>query len=216
MGRMLTIEKGFSSLTNAVCNLSFAPSVFWAVTTPRYDRSDSKSVNLRGYEKQVHRYQHRVYSFAYYFLGNREEAEDVTQDVLLRLWNHREEVDEARLLGWLLRVARNACVDLLRRRKVQRAVMTVNTDGVELAAGHAPLPDEVADGQLFQEHLRQALDTLKEPYRSIVILREIQEMKYEEICGALDLPLNTVKVYLHRARKMLREQLSKVMYRETI
>ena len=59
------------------------------------------------------------------------------------------------------------------------------------------------------------MSRIAEPYRSIVILREVQELKYEEISGAMNLPLNTVKVYLHRGRKMLREQLSEVMHRET-
>ena len=173
-------------------------------------------MTLEGYEQQVRLYQHRVYTFAVYFMGNQEEAKDVTQDVLIKLWKHRKRVDEDRLLGWLLRVTRNACVDAIRKRKSYRKVVATDTDNVALAAGDMLLPDAVTEGRLFQAHLKQALDHLHEPYRSIVILREIQEMKYEEICGALDLPLNTVKVYLHRARKMLRKQLSEVLHRETV
>ncbi|MEM8488440.1 MAG: sigma factor-like helix-turn-helix DNA-binding protein, partial [Bacteroidota bacterium] len=65
-----------------------------------------------------------------------------------------------------------------------------------------------------RSHLLKAVETLAEPYRSIVILREIQELRYQEICEALDLPLSTVKVYLHRARKTLRTQLQEVLQRE--
>lgn len=164
----------------------------------------------------VRKYQHRIYGFAVYFLGDRTEAEDVAQDVLLRLWQHRDDIEEERLLGWLLRVTRNACVDALRRRKVKHAVMTSDADVYGLAEGTEPYPDSYAEAVDFQEHLRRALDRIAEPYRSIVILREVQELKYEEISGVLNLPLNTVKVYLHRGRKMLREQLSEVLHRETV
>lgn len=170
----------------------------------------------RRFEASVQTYQHRIYGFAVYFLGDRVEAQDVTQEVFLRLWQHRNDVDEARLLGWLLRVTRNACVDALRRRKARTNVMRPDTDALGLAPGDGPMPDACAEAADFQEHLERALARLDEPYRSIVILREIQELKYEEISGALDLPLNTVKVYLHRGRKMLRKHLSEVMHRETV
>jgi RNA polymerase sigma-70 factor (family 1) len=173
-------------------------------------------VNQRVFERVVYRYQDRVYAFACYFLGDREAAADVTQEVLLRLWRHRDDVDEARVLGWLLRVTRNACIDALRKRRATRHVMQVDEDKVARAESGTCSPAEAAQAADIRQHLERALERLKEPYRSIVILREIQEMKYEEICGALDLPLNTVKVYLHRGRKMLREQLSEVMQREMV
>src|SRR4051812_50216482 len=72
---------------------------------------------LTAFEDTAQRYQRRVYSFARYLLSNREEAEDVTQEVLLRLWRHQDGVEEERLGAWLLRVTRNACYDLLRRRR---------------------------------------------------------------------------------------------------
>jgi len=173
-------------------------------------------VKLQTFEQQVYRYQQRVYGFAYYYLKDKEEAADVTQEVLLRLWNHRDEVEEERMLGWLLRVTRNACVDALRKRKSYRRLIATDTEQVISAPGSMPATDAAAESSVFRQHLAQALDQLSEPYRSIVILREIQEMKYEEIGGALNLPLNTVKVYLHRARKMLRNQLREVLHRETV
>ena len=169
----------------------------------------------RRFGQHVQKYQHRIFGFAVYFLGDRTEAQDVTQDVFLRLWQHRDAVDEDRLLGWLLRVTRNACVDALRKRKAQRNVMTPDTDALGYTPGTNPTPDACAEAADFQGHLERALTRIAEPYRSIVILREVQELKYEEISGAMNLPLNTVKVYLHRGRKMLREQLSEVMHRET-
>ncbi|QXD15483.1 RNA polymerase sigma factor [Rhodocaloribacter litoris] len=173
-------------------------------------------MNLNEYEQHVLRHQHRVYGLACYLLGNREEAEDVTQEVLLRLWDHRHAVDPERLPGWLLRVTRNACIDTLRRRQTYRSMIRNDPEGVDSAPAPERLPDAHAATTLFQEHLIQALNQLDEPYRSIVILREIQALKYEEISEALELPLNTVKVYLHRARKTLRRLLEEVYDRATV
>ncbi len=172
-------------------------------------------VNLLQYERQVRQHQHRVYGLAVYLLGDREAAEDVTQEVWLRLWRHRHEVDEALLPGWLLRVTRNACIDALRRRKAYRAHVRTDSDGLRDAADPERSPDEEAASALFMERLERALRQLKEPHRSIVILREIHDMKYEAIAETLGLPLNTVKVYLHRARKTLRKLLSEVSERAT-
>ena len=166
------------------------------------------------FEQQVRQYQDRVYGFAQYYLKNREAAQDVTQDVLIRFWEHHDEVDSNKTLGWLLRVTRNACIDELRKRKTRRNAMTVDTDGLDHASGSRPSPAADAEASDFREHLESALDEVDEPYRSVIILREIQNLKYKEISDALDMPMNTVKVYVHRGRKKLRNQLSQVTHHE--
>ena len=163
------------------------------------------------FEQQVQRYQDRVYGFAYYFLNNREAAEDVTQDVLLCFWENRGEVDPERVQAWLMQVTRNTCIDRLRRRKTQRKVMDVSTDALRRAASRRSSPAEDAEAADFRRHLQTALSQIDEPYRSVVILREVQNLKYKEISEALDMPLNTVKVYVHRGRKKLRHHLAEVL-----
>ena len=162
------------------------------------------------FDNLVKRYRHRVYGFAFYYLGNEEEAADVTQDVLIRFWQNRSIIDEDRSLGWLLRVTRNTCVDAIRKRSAYQRRIDTSTEMIEEYADQSTLPDRQASASIFREKLDDALDALDEPYKSIIILREIQEYKYEEISRALDLPLNTVKVYLHRARKALRKELTEV------
>lgn len=171
---------------------------------------------VHAFQDQVRRYQDRVYAFAVSLLRDRVEAQDVTQDVLLRFWEHREEVDPERALSWLLRVTRNASIDVMRRRHRQHDVMDVDTEGVERSSSPAPSPQVDAEHAEFRDHLQAALDRLDEPYRSIVILREVQGFSYQEISGAMDLPLGTVKGYLHRARKRLRKQLNEVTDYATI
>jgi RNA polymerase sigma-70 factor (ECF subfamily) len=167
------------------------------------------------FEQQVRQYQDRVFGFAQYFMKNREAAQDVTQDVLIRFWEHHEDVDEDRALGWLLRVTRNACIDALRKRKTRRNAVTVDTEGLDRATSTRTAPDAEAEAADFRDHLEEALDHVDEPYRSVIILREIQNLKYREISEALDMPMNTVKVYVHRGRKKLRKQLAELIEHET-
>jgi RNA polymerase sigma-70 factor (ECF subfamily) len=164
---------------------------------------------LRAFEKLADRHRDRIFTFACYVLGDREEAEDVTQEVLIRLWKNLDSLEEDRTLPWLLHVTRNACIDALRRRRTYRALVAPDPDGDAAArvASRGLGPAAAVEAADFRSHLERAVRELAEPYRSIVILREIQDLRYEEICEALGLPLNTVKVYLHRARRKLREKL---------
>lgn len=165
--------------------------------------------DLGGYERAVAEHRRRVYSFAYHLLRNREEAEDVTQEVLLRLYHHRHRVEARRAGAWLLRVTRNACYDLLRhRRTVDRHVTDLDDEAVvELPDRHRPDPQRQAETGAFRQRLEEALDELAGPYREVVILREIQGLTYREIAEALEMPLNTVRVNLHRGRRKLRRRL---------
>jgi RNA polymerase sigma-70 factor (ECF subfamily) len=162
------------------------------------------------FRKLAQEYQDKVFTFVYYSLQSREEAEDVTQEVLMKLWQHREEVNPDKLTAWVMRVARNAVIDVARRRQTRGAVIA---NGVEFEVAEGVVADGGADtehgvrSRELHDALERALATVDEPYRSIVVMREIQDMTYNEIVDALEMPLNTVKVYLHRGRKMLREAL---------
>jgi len=165
-------------------------------------------VTLEQFEEAVHQHRDRVFGFALHFLGDREEAEDVTQDVLIRLWSNRDTVVSETLSAWILRVTRNACVDQYRKRRTKNLHTDNSLDGPDQIAATSELPDTTMDNQLLRDHIMKSVEELREPYKSIVILRELQDLSYEEIGSALDLPLTTVKVYLHRGRKALRSSLS--------
>ena len=165
---------------------------------------------LTAFEDTAQKYRRRVYSLARYLLSNREEAEDVTQEVLLRLWRHQQGVDEERLGAWLLRVTRNACYDLLRKRRSDAALGTsssLDDDEAREVATPEPGPQSLAEASDFRRRLLAALSDLGEPYKSIVILREVQGLPHREIGEALGMPEVTVRVHLHRGRRKLRERL---------
>ncbi|MCC7264185.1 MAG: RNA polymerase sigma factor [Candidatus Latescibacteria bacterium] len=162
---------------------------------------------MRRFKKLCSQHQHRVYTFAYYYLGNREDAEDVTQEVLIRLWERGQQVEGEGLPAWITRVTRNACLDALRKRQSARILggAANNEEVLARVPGTDPDPEQLAEVAELRQRLNQALALLPELQRSILILREVQGRDYEEISATLDLPLNTMKVYLHRGRQRLRE-----------
>lgn len=171
---------------------------------------------MKKFKKLADQYRHRIYTFAFYSLGEHEEAQDATQDVLIRLWKHYEELNEQMLGAWIARVTRNACIDRLRkRRSYSMRVVGSPCDGVFEGTSTEPGPESLLEESELRSQIQSALTRIQEPYRSVVILREIQDMKYEEIAAAVELPLNTVKSYLHRGRKMLREELREIVNHDT-
>lgn len=166
---------------------------------------------LGDFQQAVEKHKDRIFTFAYYYLGNREQAEDVSQEVLIRLWRHWQELDTDAVPAWLTTVTRNACFDALRKKKrlAEKSTDSEQDDMARIETEH-PDPERLARSEELRRRIEAALLQLDEPYRSIVVLREIQERSYREISDALAMPLNTVRVYLHRGRRRLREQLSEV------
>ena len=163
----------------------------------------------RDFDSAVERHQRKVHTYALYLLGNREEAADVAQEVLIKMWKHWKKIDQERLGAWLLRVTRNASYDVLRKRQSSNRYMVndVGEETLDQAATTDADPERLAAGSEFRLQLRAALDRLDDPYKSVLILREIQGLKYQEISDILELPLNTVRVYLFRGRRRLRDAL---------
>ena len=162
------------------------------------------------FEEVVDRCQRDVFSYACYLLADRSAAEDVAQEAFLRLWRNWESIDVERVSAWLVRVTRNLCFDRMRHHKAVGKNFLMAVDGfLEAAPDRGPGPVERAEAVEFRRCLRSALDELTEPMKSVLILREVLELRYREIAEALELPLNTVRVYVHRGRKKLRARLEK-------
>lgn len=155
------------------------------------------------YQQAVDQHRQRIYSFAHYSLRAREDAEDVTQEVFIKLWQNWQKIDHSKLGGWLMRVTRNAVVDHVRKRRSQQENLDQYED-VEDQVG-AVNEELKLDQDLFRQQLQLAIKSLEDPFRSIVIMRDIQDMSYEEIQRSLDMSPSQVKVYLHRGRRKLRE-----------
>ena len=143
-------------------------------------------------------HQKRIYGLAYQYMTNREDAEDVTQEVLLRLWDHNSGLTGEAQEAWIYRVTRNACLDALRRRKSYRSV--VGTQAGEPAVQNAP----AVEANLLQHlGIEEALNRLAEPYRTVIWLRYFEGLSCKAIGQKLGMPLSTVRVYLCRGKRRL-------------
>jgi RNA polymerase sigma-70 factor (ECF subfamily) len=122
----------------------------------------------------------------------------------VKLWYNRDNIDPDKVKPWLMKVTRNGCLDRLRRRHE-----SVEFDESYMAEEDSG-PMVGAQANETSRWLKRAIAGLKEPYRSLVVLRDVNQHSYEEVAGMLELNLAQVKTYLHRARKQLRQQLAEV------
>lgn len=161
--------------------------------------------NQQAFADLVNRYQSAVYNMAYRMLGDPTEAEDAAQEVFVRAWNqlHTFQMDR-RFSTWLLSIASHYCIDLLRRRKP-----TAPLDDVALfVESNDPAPEEIAMQGEQRDSVQRLLNTLPEKYRSVTVLRYFNDLSYDEIARMTGLTESAVKTQLHRARRMLAEQIS--------
>lgn len=145
-------------------------------------------------------HQDQAWSLARYLLKDASEAEDVVQEAFIRLWEHRDSMSPQRVKPWVLRVTRNLCLDRLRRQQPE-----TDFEDAHIAGGDEPLAglQQTETGRSLQA----AVIALDEPFRSLVLLRDVQQHSYEEVSAMTELSMPQVKTYLHRARKILRQQL---------
>ena len=150
----------------------------------------------------VDQHQQRIYSQALYVLADKSDAEDATQEAYERLWSamHDKEFDNESAKAWLLHVVRNICIDKLRRR---RPVADAELDEFENEGSYSKPVAQLMTKQL-SSWLSTAIERLKEPYRSLIILADLQQRSIKDVARSLDMNENQAKVYIHRGRKQLR------------
>ena len=153
------------------------------------------------WELIVRRYQGRVFAVAYHYLRDREEARDTAQDIFVKVYRQLASLREGdAFLPWLLRLARNSCIDRLRRLKVRTPPSEVPVEKVPHIAADLPDPEEVSMMGARRGLVYRALGLLSATHREMILLKEIQELKLAEIAQLLALPLGTVKSRSNRAR----------------
>ncbi|THF75021.1 RNA polymerase sigma factor [Cohnella fermenti] len=147
---------------------------------------------LRGIENQVYR-------TAYYLLNNEQDALDASQEALIKIYTKIHTYEEkAQFRTWVQRIVTNLCIDKFRRIRP-----SVSIDEHELIFESKDNVEDEVLSVYASEEIREAIGKLPEHHRSVIILRYLQDFSYNEIADSLDLPLNTVKSYLFRARQQL-------------
>ena len=164
-------------------------------------------MNAEQYEAVFLKMRDKLYRYALRFVKEEEAAEDVVQDVMYKLWQKRQEVDQIdNLEAWMMVLTRNRALDILRKVKDNQ----VNLDQAYTVSDSAPIPDKQMENADLMTQLNACLLQLPEKQRSIFHLREIEQMTYEEICQMTGYNLDDVKVSLFRARKHIQRMLSKI------
>ncbi len=172
----------------------------------------------RAFRELVMQHRDRVYNICYRMMGNRSEAEDVAQEVFIAVFKTIDSFrEESKFSTWLYRVSVNHCKNrikyLARRHDRDRDELDENSAGANGAILGNPVraaqPDRALESVQMEEVLREAVNSLDEEHRIVVVLRDIEDLSIEEICEITDLPDGTVKSRLHRARLALRKKLQK-------
>ncbi|HUO51678.1 MAG TPA: sigma-70 family RNA polymerase sigma factor [Gemmatimonadaceae bacterium] len=169
------------------------------------------------FRELVRRYERPVFSLIFRMVRDRETSEDLAQETFIKVLNHIDRYrPEFKFSSWLFKIANNLTIDHLRKRQLK----TISIDGSPHAATAAEVEastfDVEARGESALDELQsrelggaieKAIARLRPEYRACILLRHVEDRSYEEIAATLDLPLGTVKTYIHRARHELREML---------
>jgi RNA polymerase sigma-70 factor, ECF subfamily len=163
------------------------------------------------FEALVRRHQSPLYNFCFRMLGQAEDAADVAQETFVQLYSHLGRLDEREPIApWLFRVARNRCIDVIRRRRTVPLMMpdssgegTVEFD----PADDEPLPDEMAERADLQRLLSSAIAELPPAYAEVVALRYAGDRSFAEIAAILNCDEGAARVRFHRAKALLRRHL---------
>ncbi len=158
------------------------------------------------WDEVVRTHSARVYRLAYRLTGNPHDAEDLTQDVFVRVFRSLSSYSPGTFEGWLHRITTNLFLDQVRRKKRIRFDALAENAGDRLAS-RDPSPSQVYDDQHFDADVQHALDQLSPEFRAAVVLCDIEGLPYEEIAATLGVKLGTVRSRIHRGRAQLRSHL---------
>ena len=154
----------------------------------------------------------KVFNVAYKFVGKHDEAEDLTQDIFLKIFKALRTFDRrANFQTWIISISRNLCIDHYRSVRKERQTIARDVDAGDLQPASPDRgPYAVAEHQDLRVLLRQALQMLPPTLRTAVVLRDLQELSYQEIADQLGLPEGTVKSRINRGRLELARQLKRL------
>ncbi len=171
--------------------------------------------DLYAFDLIVKRYKEQLLNFVYRFVGNQEEAEDIVQETFLRVYRKRKAYKRiAKFSTWIYTIAGNLSRTELRRRK-RRKLFSVSEMGFEdrdfEISDDVYNPETQVDGVIQEEIIHREINNLSPKFREVIILRDVQELSYEEISKIIKVPIGTVKSRVNRGRLKLQSQLKHLM-----
>ncbi len=173
--------------------------------------------DLYAFDLIVKRYKNQLLNFVYRFLGNAEEAEDLVQETFLRVYRNRKAYQKvAKFSTWIYTIAGNLAKTELRKRK-RRKFFSISDLGYNEKdydiSDEAFNPEKDVDGRMKEEIIHREIDDLSPKFREVILLRDVQQLSYEEISQIVNIPLGTVKSRVNRGRLKLQEKLKHILER---
>lgn len=174
-----------------------------------------KNGDRDAFNELVEKYQNKVINIAYGILSNADDAADAAQEVFIKVYRSIGSFKEQSSLStWIYRITVNVCTDIVRKNSKHSKVLSINQtfgeDEQEFdIKDDSRTPDELAELNETQREVRQAISELKDEYRAVLTLFDIEGMPYDKISEILKIPIGTVKSRLSRAREALKKELSK-------
>ncbi|NVM03936.1 MAG: sigma-70 family RNA polymerase sigma factor [Candidatus Helarchaeota archaeon] len=165
--------------------------------------------DIYAFEQIVNRYKNQLLNYAYRFLGALEDSEDIVQETFLRVFRKKKAYKNvAKFSTWIYTITGNLAKTELRRRKKRKlfSISGLKYDDKDYdIPDHKRGPDERADSVVKDELIQKAINSLSPKFKEVIILRDIQELSYDEISKIVKIPLGTVKSRVNRARLKLQE-----------
>ncbi|HDK35264.1 MAG TPA: sigma-70 family RNA polymerase sigma factor [Bacteroidetes bacterium] len=167
--------------------------------------------DIRAFDEIVRRYKDPLLNFIYRFLGNRTESEDIVQETFLRVFRNKHAYRKvAKFSTWIYTIAGNLAKTELRKRK-KRNLLSISEIGYEdkdyEISDESLNPEKEVNSTMYDEIIQQEIQNLSPKFREVIILRDIQELSYEEISKIIKIPIGTVKSRVNRARLRLQDRL---------
>lgn len=172
--------------------------------------------DMAAFTELVVHYKDRLFNFIYRMIHSREEAEDLLQEVFLRVYKSLSSYSpQFQFSTWIYRIAQNLCIDTLRKQRVPTVSVDCplgdDEDLVMELPDQSMSPEVLFESADLRREVESAIADLPPKYRAVIVLRHLQGLSYEEISLITDLPVNTVKTHIFRARRILRERLKDVV-----
>lgn len=169
-------------------------------------QADAEAWAAPTWESVVEQHSAAVYRLAYRLTGNRHDAEDLTQEVFVRVFKALESYTPGTFEGWLHRITTNLFLDQMRRKA--RIRFEALPEDTERLAGSSPSPERAHLDAAFEHDVEEALAALSPEFRVAVVLCDIEQLTYEEIAATLGVKIGTVRSRIHRGRSQLRRALA--------
>lgn len=172
----------------------------------------AKNNDIDAFEKLIEIYQKKVFNIAFRMMGNYEDANDAAQEVFIRVFRSLESFKEQSAFStWIYRITTNVCLDELRKKKNKKLIYIdeeiKNEDGEvkRQIESDEPTPEILAEKNEIKKFINEAINSLSEEHKLVIVLRDIQGFSYNEIASITKTPEGTVKSRINRARQALKE-----------